>query len=119
MIIGIEHHRQILRRGHDTLWPFYLSADPPSPLPLCLQQRPLLGKRSVDLPSFTQQIDGVQEDHRMTFVLFGTGITANQNGLIMTDATGLLHWIDPYTFSDSKTVQVTDGGRSVIYLTEV
>jgi glutaminyl-peptide cyclotransferase len=49
----------------------------------------------------------------------GWGLTHDRTSLIMSDGTAYLRFMDPNTFTETKRIQVTDGGKPVKELNEL
>jgi glutaminyl-peptide cyclotransferase len=65
--------------------------------------------------------DAVTFAPRRTFKYKGEGwaLTHDQSGLIMSDGTAELRFIDPATFRERRRVTVTDGGAPIKYVNEL
>jgi glutamine cyclotransferase len=65
--------------------------------------------------------DAVTFAPRRTFKYKGEGwaLTHDQSGLIMSDGTADLRFIDPATFRERRRVTVTDGGAPIKYVNEL
>lgn len=84
----------------------------------------ILGDRLYQLTlwentGFVYDLTTLQQSGTFSYEGEGWGLTTDGNGLILSNGTNVLRYLDPQTFQVLRTIEVTDAGRPVGELNEL